>query len=198
MIFGHQLTRAVVLAACGVCGFGQTPPTQTFQVKDGHGIPVVLISEVKAFRFSKLYNQTVPAFQANVKNISGRDLRSVPIDASILTNGGDVVQFSFTALGVCGVCDFRSGATFLATYGAFFEPWPYTPETFGSIRFSVPDSWQSPEDDRLAEVERSARDARVRANCGEIYKNTSDKKIKDLTVKEGLRIRSCRELGLYH
>jgi hypothetical protein len=191
-------TVAAALAVCAVGGFAQLPqPAQTFQIKDRNGVPVVAITNVITFRFSKYYNRTVPAFQVSVKNVSGLDMRQVPIDASILNKDGSAVTFSFTAVGICDGCDFRSGATFVATYGAFFEPWPYTPDSFDSIRFSIPDSWQSPEDERLAEIERAAGRARIRAACGELYRRTANKKIIELTVKEEQQIKDCRALEMY-
>jgi hypothetical protein len=53
---------------------------------------------------------------------------------------------------------------------------------------------------RLAE-ERRKRDVeesrRIRATCALIYKNTADKKISDLTVREEQQVRACQGLGLY-
>jgi hypothetical protein len=40
-------------------------------------------------------------------------------------------------------------------------------------------------------------DRNIRAACSAIYKNTSDKKIRDLTVKEEQQVRNCQALGLY-
>src|SRR5205823_3683214 len=39
--------------------------------------------------------------------------------------------------------------------------------------------------------------AKLRAACRTIYKNTSDKKVADLLVKEEQQVRACQMLGLY-
>jgi hypothetical protein len=39
--------------------------------------------------------------------------------------------------------------------------------------------------------------ARVRAACAVVYKNTADKKMGDLTVKEDQQVKACQALGLY-
>ncbi len=39
--------------------------------------------------------------------------------------------------------------------------------------------------------------ARVRAACAAIYKNTANKKVSDLTVKEAQQVQTCQVLGLY-
>jgi len=49
------------------------------------------------------------------------------------------------------------------------------------------------EEDAKAAAER----AKVRAACALIYKNTIDKKINDLTVREEQQVRACQVLGLY-
>jgi hypothetical protein len=50
-------------------------------------------------------------------------------------------------------------------------------------------------------AEEEARDAErrriLRANCTVIYKNTIDKKLKDLTVREDHQVAACEALGLY-
>jgi hypothetical protein len=39
--------------------------------------------------------------------------------------------------------------------------------------------------------------ALVRAACAMIYKNTSDKKMSDLTVNEDQQVKTCQAVGLY-
>lgn len=48
------------------------------------------------------------------------------------------------------------------------------------------------EDARAAEERR-----KIRAACTVIYKNTIDKKVKDLTVREEQQVQACQALGLY-
>jgi hypothetical protein len=49
-----------------------------------------------------------------------------------------------------------------------------------------------------AEAEQQKRmKAKLREACGSVYKNTIDKKINDLTVRESDEIKTCRALGLY-
>jgi hypothetical protein len=50
------------------------------------------------------------------------------------------------------------------------------------------------EEDARAAAER----ARVRTACATIYKNTADKKVSDLTVKEAQQVQACEALGLYY
>jgi hypothetical protein len=40
-------------------------------------------------------------------------------------------------------------------------------------------------------------DRNIRAACSAVYKDTADKKIRDLTVKEEQQVRNCQALGLY-
>jgi hypothetical protein len=37
----------------------------------------------------------------------------------------------------------------------------------------------------------------TRATCAAVYRNTADKKVSDLTVKEGQQVRACQAVGLY-
>ena len=103
---------------------------------------------------------------------------------------------------------------------------PVTPETFGSIDFSLDSSWRSSEDQRIAaeaqakadaeqakadeivEKEQAKQDAlaaardaaerrKIRATCAFVYRNTIDKKISDLTVREEQQVRARKALDLY-
>jgi hypothetical protein len=62
---------------------------------------------------------------------------------------------------------------------------------------------QAEESAREAKVqaEQDAKEAearaKIRAACNTIYRNTVDKKIKDLTVREEQQVRTCQGLGLY-
>jgi hypothetical protein len=62
---------------------------------------------------------------------------------------------------------------------------------------------QAEENARRAETkaQQDAKEAderrRLRSACSVIYRNTADKKIKDLTVKEEQQVRTCQALGLY-
>jgi hypothetical protein len=46
-------------------------------------------------------------------------------------------------------------------------------------------------------AEAAEKQRKVRAACTEIYKNTIDKKVKDLTVREEQQVRACQGLSLY-
>jgi hypothetical protein len=46
-------------------------------------------------------------------------------------------------------------------------------------------------------AEAAQERARLRAACAVIYKNTADKKMGDLTVKEDQQVKACQALGLY-
>jgi hypothetical protein len=48
-----------------------------------------------------------------------------------------------------------------------------------------------------AEAKASEERRRIRAACAEIHRNTADKKISNLTVKEEQHVRACQALGLY-
>ena len=51
---------------------------------------------------------------------------------------------------------------------------------------------------RAEEEARAAEERqKTRAACALIYKNTADKKISDLTVREEQHVRACQALGLY-
>jgi hypothetical protein len=47
------------------------------------------------------------------------------------------------------------------------------------------------------DVKAAEKQRKVRAACMDIYKNTIDKKVKDLTVREEQQVRGCQLLGLY-
>ena len=50
----------------------------------------------------------------------------------------------------------------------------------------------------LAEKAKAAEQKRqLTASCSEVYKNTIDKKVRDLTVREEQQVRACQALGLY-
>jgi len=51
--------------------------------------------------------------------------------------------------------------------------------------------------DARAKAEKDAKAAEVRLACTVIYRNTADRKISDLTVKEEQQVRACQALGLY-
>jgi hypothetical protein len=52
--------------------------------------------------------------------------------------------------------------------------------------------------ERAAEEARASEERRkIRDACGLIYKNTADKKVGDVTVKEEQQVRACQALGLY-
>jgi hypothetical protein len=193
-----------LLSMCVLTGltFGQT-----YEVKDRHGIPVVKVFNVKLFRHSDYLKEDFPAFEAAITNVSGQDLHPVPLNVTIHLKQGTTTDFLLTAEGVCSECDFRRDATFNATH-AFLKPWPYTPETFESIEFSLSNSFLSPEDGRLLAEYEAKKDAelakeqaeerqKVRAACALIYKNTANKKVGDLTVKEQQQVRECQALDLY-
>jgi tetratricopeptide (TPR) repeat protein len=44
---------------------------------------------------------------------------------------------------------------------------------------------------------KAARERQTSATCGRVYQATSDKKIKDLTIREEQQVRACQALGLY-
>jgi|SRR5450432_1472440 hypothetical protein len=70
---------------------------------------------------------------------------------------GTTTVLHITAEGLCSVCDFRKDAKFTSTH-AFWKPWPYTPETFAFVEFSLPNSFFSPEDKRLLAEEQAKKD----------------------------------------
>jgi hypothetical protein len=188
--------------------------------KDRHGIPLVLVSEVKAFRFSTYFKRDIPELSFTVHKLLGDEFTSIRLEIS--TKLFQYVIFMF--------------AKKSEVLRSFTEA-PYTPDNFDSIEVKVADGFQSPEDRRLeeeaslkreaAEEERQKRLAaeqkkreveeralaakekaaaerkeaeerrRIRGNCALIYGDTADKKIKDLTVREEQLVRACQALGLY-
>jgi hypothetical protein len=50
---------------------------------------------------------------------------------------------------------------------------------------------------RAAE-ERAAKERELRSNCADIYRQTSVKKVSDLTVVEDRAIKACEALGYYN
>lgn len=207
---------------------------QTFEVKDRNGILVMKVNEIKMFRYSSYFKKDIADFRCSLKNISGDDLKTVTLRAIVHQKDGSKVEFPFN-VNVCDVCDFRKGSAVRATH-QFLEG-PYTSDDLESVEFALPDTWQSPEDRRLAaEVQaqteateavrrkrlaaeqkrkqtkanaeyakmkaegdaRAAEERRnVRAACTAIYRNTVDKKVTDLTVREEQQVRACQASGLY-
>ena len=162
---------------------------QAHKVKGPKGETVAEISDMKLFRHSDYFNDDVPAFEASVKNVSGRDVRSIPITATVHRKDGSTAEFSFTAVGICEGCDFLMDSTAKVTHG-FLKPWPFTPKDFDFVDFAVPKSWNA--SDSFAEDRR-----KLERFCATTYVNTIDKKSSDLTVREQESIKNCRELGLY-
>ena len=162
------MRHIAILLALATLTFGQT-----FEVKDRNGIPVVMVSEIKMFRYSSYFNKDIADFQCAVKNISGKDLKAVALRAIVHKKDGSKVEFSFN-VNVCDVCDFRKDSILKATH-EFLEG-PYTPEEFDLVEFAVPESWQSPEDKRLAAEAQAKKEA---ADAARIKRLAAEQKKKD-------------------
>jgi hypothetical protein len=231
----------------------------TYELKDRHGIPVMTLSKIEMFRYMSVTGEYIADFTATVENISGEDLKSVYLVVKVhREDGWEPIVFTVKASD-----DFKKDATLQVTHP--FAGRPYTPRHGNgveSVEFALPESWQSPEDDRLAaqaeekfaaavakaaaaEAKRESEEAaaqakkaaaeaarrkrlaaeqqreqaqadaqhakekaeedanvaeeqrQVRAACALIYKDTADKKIGDLTVKEEQQVRTCQALDLY-
>ena len=197
---------------------------QTFELKDHSGSRVLTVSEVEPFQYKGNLRDGVADLRATVKNVSGENLSAIGLHATVHKKDGSTSE---VPISVCDTrwCDFPAGAAyeFASTFG---EQRPYTPENFSSVEFSLDSSWVSPRDQRLATEAQARKDAteaahqkrllvegkkkdaelrdkavtervRIRAACGEIYKNTADKKLSDLTVREEQQVRLCQALTLY-
>ena len=164
---------------------------QTVDVKDRHGVTVLTISNITLFR------RSAPVFRGVIKNVSGSDLWELyTITGTVHKRDGSVVQFTLR------VCDdfprFSKDVEHKVAY-PFSKPWPFSAADFVSVEFSLPSSWQSPEDERInrtndASFEQLVRDVERRNsdNCALLYKNTADKKVSDVTVKEQQDIQWCK------
>lgn len=179
--------------------------SQTVELKDGSGVVVATLNNVKTLYHSVSLNEDIPGFQATVTNVSGEHLESVPVIATVRRKDGSVAEFTF---------EFEGSViqpTSTVTHG-FTRPWPYTPENCESVSFSLAEWWRSPEgkrrDDALLakfEAERAAgiakleaeEAAKLRAACAAIHRKTANKKVSDLTVKEEQQVRACQALRLY-
>ena len=197
--FLRYLIAAVALTATM---FGADPTfTQTVDVKDRHGISVLIISNITLFR------RSAPVFQGVVKNVSGHLLSSFIPDNSPTLNGtvhkkdGSAVQFPLTLPYTCGVPGIEEKVIY-----RFPKPWPFSVASdVVSLEFWFPSSWQSPEDERIAsenirkpleDLKRAIAEQNAK-ECALIYGNTADKKVSELTVKEEQGVRRCQGLRMY-
>ncbi len=169
---------------------------QTYEVKDQHGIPVVTIGKVKLFRHSDYFKEDIPDFEAVVTNTSGQDLHTVPLIVTIHLKDGTTTDFQIRAAGICSVCDLRMDATSKATH-TFSKPWAYTPETFESIEFSLPNSFLSPEDKRLLnEAEQKAAEEQAKKDAAEAVRRkrlAAEQKKKDAELDARLAKEKAEE-----
>jgi hypothetical protein len=152
---------------------------QTFEVKDGHHITLVIISDVKMFQHSSKLDTNVPQFTGVLKNVSSVTLNAAIVgtihkkDGSVGTfpigvrfdlppGASDVDELglpNFYAM-PCTVlypCVFRADSPYEIAY-SFPQPW-FSEGDVQSVEFSFPDDWQSPEDKRLAKEIHAKKDA---------------------------------------
>ena len=220
----------LVLTACEAPELGDDVTGRSIELKDRHGISVASISDIKLFHYSTMLKETVPRFEGVLKNTSGTELSLSIIGILRMKNGTSVkfqvgrINSALNLFRACDPCDFEKDSESQIGY-----PFPgplFVRDDVQSLEFSLPSSWQSPEDERLAaqkiqkaaaeekrkRAEENARYARikaeedakavterakVRAACALIYKNTIDKKINDLTVREEQQVRACQALDMY-
>ncbi len=150
---------AVRLALRFVCYFLAAATTysdatialQKVEVKDRNGVLVLTISNIK------IVGRSAPVFQGVVKNVSGADLTLDILVGTVQKKNGSTVQFN---LGICDVrwCDLPKDAV-RELSRPFSKPWPFTAADVVSVDFSLPASWQSPEDNRIAAEKKHVADA---------------------------------------
>jgi hypothetical protein len=146
----------MLLALVGIT-FGET-----YQVKDRSGIAMVEIIDVKMFRYSDYFHKYIPDFKAVAKNIYWKDWNNapsyaIPLIVTVHKKDGSKADFP-VSIDICFSCDFLKDSTKPISH-PFMEPHPYEQEDFESIEFSFADSFQSPEDKRLAAIEQAKKDA---------------------------------------
>jgi len=167
--------------------------SQPVDVKDRHGITVLTVSNIQMFR------RSAPFFQGVVTNVSGTTLDKLStITGTVHKRDGSVVQFVLPLGGVVDGPFFIVGTEGKVTY-RFSKPWPFSAADFVSVDFTVPSSWESPEDLRLYRMNSpdAVLQRLLRESCALLYENTANKKVSDLTVKEQQDVQSCQEAHLY-
>jgi hypothetical protein len=127
----ERAIRYVSFLAVAVSAFGQT-----FELKDRKGTTVVTIDDVKMFRFSNYFKETIPVFQATVKNVSGEKLLGVSIVGTVHKKDGTVVEFRPYICDTLIFCDFPKSFSHETTY-PFGQPWPLYPADFVSVEFAL-------------------------------------------------------------
>jgi hypothetical protein len=213
---------SILLMAC-ICG-----RAEEIEIRDRHGIPLVRVADLKAFRYSAYFKKEIPEVGFTAHKLLGDDLTSIRLE--IVIHRKDSTKAS---LFENVVFMFAKKADAIRS---FTDP-PYTQDTFDHIEINLAEGFKSPEDIRLEKeesagkeaqeeerqrrlaVERKKRQAqeralaakekaesdrrkadeqrKLRATCSTIYRDTADKKIKDLTVREEQLVRTCQTLGLY-
>ena len=197
---------------------------KTFEIKDKHGLPVAQISDVRLFRYSDYFKKVIPDFKMKVRNTAGENLEGeVCFTAKIGKQDGSTVTFDLYTyrtmqVGLESRTGLRTDAEFIAEK-QFTNPFPYGPENFKTLTVELSMYWQSPEDLRIAAREKqrkakqtadelvrlkaeqakqeAAERAKLRVACAVVYRNTANKKVSDLTVREAQQVQACQALGLY-
>jgi len=150
-LFGTFIRYLVVAVVLRAAAYGaDAPAPEKIEVKDRNGVAVLTISNIRLFR------RSAPVFQGVVQNVSGVDLTLDTLTGTIHKKDGSTVQFSFN---VCDVrwCDFPKDSAREVSY-PFPKPWPFAAGTVASLDVSLPGSWESPEDVRIA-AERAKESA---------------------------------------
>jgi hypothetical protein len=144
----------IVAAVLTATMYGADPTiAHKVDVKDRNGVSVLTISDIKMSRRSALVLQGV------VRNVSGADLTVDTVVGTVHKKDGSTVEFSF------GICDFLwceiSKDSVRTLLHPFPKPWPFAATDVVSVEFSLPTSWLSPEDNRIAagQANRNAAEA---------------------------------------
>lgn len=119
-----RLTLILFVMASSIVG-------QTFEVKDRNGAVVLIVDNVKMFRYSEYFKEDIPDFQGTVKKVSDDRLFGVSICGIVHRKDGGTVKFDLAIED-----DSKRGWTHKAIY-PFRRPWPFQPADFDSVEFML-------------------------------------------------------------
>lgn len=172
------------------------------------GFTALRLQKVILCRYAEGAGQYIGEFRAQREVLSGQYIEStITLHVMVKLRDGQTVRFDAPQT--------PGSDNWFVVYSRDL----YKPDEIASYQITADTSWAAQEAEerreakaadrrkaaRIAaeahEKEEAARKAeereRLKAACSSVYKQTADKKVGDLTVKESKQVQACSELGMY-
>ena len=103
-----SLFNRCIMMALGLMASAKAETIEkTYRLTDQHGNSILVLTEVKLFRYSDVLKQTMPGFRAVAKNVSDEEINPVYIRAEVRMKSGSTYTFGILARSErsqCGDC----------------------------------------------------------------------------------------------